>query len=225
MPETIVGTFANTSRPLGRPMSRLSPCARLSRQGMSGGSSAAGPSRRSYTVAVFLILVACKDAPTPPTEPKEPAAEALPPTSATIDEVTFAELTGFVPETLLGVPRDDVTALGEEVLNARFVGEGKDITLNLNLVDDPDWTHRFYQARYQTRDQGGFRIHVRHWTLPDGQKTAEACTVLRDRVNACIALSPGTTDDDAVPFLLALDLARLDARAEGRTRTDSGRAR
>ena len=156
---------------------------------------------------LFLILLcaaslSCKKS----ADRSKPAAAPL----------TFADLESIAPAEFDGLPRMMAVPTPEiEQLSAYYQDEGNTRSghVNLTLLKDPAKIVKYYEGRFPERATvAGNTVYHRHWTPVRAPETAEACTVLSNRLAVCVDIAPGVLADG--PRLLGtLPLAELAERA------------
>lgn len=187
---------------------------------------------RAALLSLTLVGAACRPgAPAPGASSAvasaASSASVAPPASvaaAPPKPVTVGELQMFVPAVLFGLERKNVNVLASAgVVSGRYEGAGRRADLVLHVPADLGSAKAFYEAQYPTRGKAAgevvyARLHqpVAPSAAGEGPKVAEACVMLRARINVCVSVTPGREAGDAVSVLEAVDLGPLAKRAEAR---------
>jgi hypothetical protein len=125
------------------------------------------------------------------------------------EPITAGELANFAPLSLGKLKRVHVETITANLIDARYSDGHTELHLNLNSVSDANQAAAFYRS-YPTKSVSQeMRVHQRKYVPEGGAPTTEACVLIRDAVNVCLALSPSTHEKDALRYLDQIDLPGL----------------
>jgi hypothetical protein len=161
---------------------------------------------RRLAIAASLTLGACaSEDPSAPASAPAPSTNPAPTPALAVDSI-YAK---FLPAQLCAMERRDLRGVFGDLVTAGYEKDDVKLHVNLGKVEDLEQGRGFYQRDYTRVVRGPWGIYTRAWTLDSGERTREACIIVRNAINACTSTSAMREPPDPAPCLLEIDLAGL----------------